>query len=214
MTDDHRSDEAMTEGLDPILASRLAAVAGPPDDADWLDVRRRAHILRPASPRRRRGFASLPRPHSRRVALAAALAATAIAAVPPVGLAERVASLGTSVADVIGGEPEENFRAHDGRDLPLYFAIEKAAGSDGLELSGIVWSERIASLELRYADGKSEPITVGQDGAFRHVPSTDRRPEQVIARGTDGRVVETYPVVEPPPPGSNAGHGRSDDPHR
>lgn len=70
----------MTEPLDPRLTERLQSVADPLDDADWLDVRRRAQRVGLRRRRRRRPA----------ILLAAALAVVLVVVIPAFGIGSRI----------------------------------------------------------------------------------------------------------------------------
>jgi len=165
------------------LADRLAALANTHDTSDWSDVRRRARAFEP------------PRTRARRRTALTALAATL--ALPAGAVGAAAVGLGGPFDGLFGGEPEAHFRYHNGQQIPIYFGIrpEGQLGPRAV-ISGKVWMAGVASLELRFADGRTTAVPLDAKGFFRYEPSVGSKPAALMARNAQGDVV--YQVSIPP----------------
>ncbi len=170
------------------LGERLAALANTNDTSDWSDVRRRARAFEP------------PRNRARRRTALVALATTLALPAGAVGIA--AAGLGGPFDGLFGGHPEADFRYHNGQQIPIYLGIrpEGQLGPRAV-IDGKVWMAGVASLELRFADGKTAAVPLDAKGFFRYQPSVGSQPAALVARNAQGDEVYQLPM----PPGHTRG---------
>ena len=173
----------MTGSFENDLARRLMALGSPVSDGDWLDVERRARRL--AGPPVRRSA-------TRIAAVAAAVALTTIAVPQALGVSSPL----LQVADDLFGDDEvKQFQeAHPDRDVsPQHFGVTARSRS----LVGRVWSDEVKTLEVVFPDGRAEVVRRDDQGRFVYRLPPGPEPNSVIARGVDGKVLDSAPV--PPP---------------
>lgn len=166
--------------IDP-LAERFAALTNTNDTSDWSDVRHRARAF------------DTPRSRIRRRAVLTAVAAAVMLPAGAVGAA--AVGLGGPLDGLFGGEPEANFRYHDGKQIPIYMGIrpEGQMGSRAV-IDGKVWMAGVASLELRFANGSTAAVPLDARGFFRYEPAVGSEPVALIARNAQGDEVYSVPI--------------------
>jgi hypothetical protein len=171
----------VSDRIDRLLGERFAAAAEYADDRDWAEVLQRA---RHDQAERRPGRRRTP-------VLVAAAVAVALLVVPPIGLAARIAGLGTDLADEIFGAEQEFRRSHGPDVLPRQLFVASAGPE---RIVGRVGSDLIASVEVQFADGGSVELEPGERGMFLYDVPAGRQPELLVARAENGALVESVPL--------------------
>jgi hypothetical protein len=180
---------------DQSLVERIAAVAenAGDQDADWVDVQRRARALQQA--RRRRA----PRTA---LAAAAGVAIATVVGAPALGVTSPVQGV---VDEIFGDKEVRKFQeAHPDPDvLPREFLIARR----GNAILGRVVSSRVHTIEILYTNGERDKVDADSRGRFVHQIPAGKHANAIVVRGRDERIIESAPI--PPPAGEGSGDSPS-----